>query len=194
MAVDFLIHWSESVMELLSLWWFILHLVVLATPRFFSLKIGNFSLFKPNDILFFLEKNKLKALYVFHSSVRKCSCIKNWHYLELQDLIYPVPELWYPGIDSGLVFFSTTNTPTNDTRKHESSVLSLNNHWSATVTLKLLIVILKSKFSIFNSVVIVLLPHKNLCLLPYTLHIWKCTVCVQCILRLCTFLHMHYCW
>lgn len=46
------------------------HLVVLATPRFFSMKSGNFFLFKPNDILFFLEKNKLKALYVFHSSVR----------------------------------------------------------------------------------------------------------------------------
>ena len=119
------------------------HLVVLATPRFFSMKSGNFFFFLTQMIFyFFLEKNKLKALYVFHSSVRKCSCIKNWHYLELQDLIYPVPELWYPGIDSGLVFFSTTNTPTNDTRKHESSVLSLNNHWSATVTLKLLIVIL----------------------------------------------------
>ena len=53
----------------------------------------------------------------------------------LEDLVDPVPELWYPGVDPGLVPLSTPDAPADDAPQHEPPVLPLHAHRAAAVPL-----------------------------------------------------------
>ena len=56
--------------------------------------------------------------------------------LKLQYLLNPVLKFRYSSIYARLVFFGAADAPTDDSRKHESAVLTLHHHWSTTVALK----------------------------------------------------------
>lgn len=84
----------------------------------------------------------------WHSSVQNFLALYRWFFrkinsswlelkleLELENLLDPIMEFWYPGINSGLVFLGTTDAPTDDSGKHKTTVFTLYNHWATTVTL-----------------------------------------------------------
>ena len=57
-------------------------------------------------------------------------------FLELKNLVDPVPELRDPSVDTWLVLLCATDAPADDSGQHEPSVRPLNHHWPTTVTLK----------------------------------------------------------
>ena len=56
--------------------------------------------------------------------------------LELKNLVDPFAELGDPGVYTGLVFLGAPDAPADDAGQHEPTVGPLDNHGSATVTLK----------------------------------------------------------
>ena len=62
-----------------------------------------------------------------------------YFFLELKNLVDPVPELRDPSVDTWLVLLCATDAPADDSGQHEPSVRPLNHHRPTTVTLKYII-------------------------------------------------------